>query len=158
MCGVLADVADLPIASASDDPIDHLLNAYCPRCNRVIDASCPDCGHAVEASGAEEKEANDSKSEARRELLAAYRRLLLMLVGARNTKFTLQCYLLATGSGFAEGRSMTEVACEWGVKKATVSKQCRAICAHLGIEPSRYMRKEETAQKFRLANRRPRRV
>ncbi len=159
MCSVLADVADLPVASACDDPVDHILNAWCPRCNQVRDAICPECQHAVEASGAEEKSGRQSCHEARQlEWIAAYRRLLLMLVAARNTKFTLQCYLLATGSGFAEGKSMTELAREWGVKKATVSKQCRAICGQLGIAPSQYMRKEETAQKFRLANRRPRKV
>ncbi len=61
----------------------------------------------------------------------------------------------ATGDAFADGLSMTQVGREWSVTKATVSKYCRSICEKLQILPSRYMRTEEAADKFRLSNRRP---
>lgn len=87
-----------------------------------------------------------------------FRRVLMLLEGARNAKFMLGCYFIATGDAFAEGLSMDEFARRWSVKKQTVSKQCRQICVQLGLPPSRYMRKPETAAKFRLANRRPRKI
>jgi len=148
------DIADLPIASALDNPADHFLNAYCPGCRHVVDAACPDCGRNVESSGA----TTDGVTVSRYSRPEFYRRFVIMIQNARNSKFTLGCYLIATGDAFAEGVSMEVFAKTWGVKKQTVSKACRFICLHLGIPPSRYMRKEETAAKFRLANRRPRRV
>lgn len=87
-----------------------------------------------------------------------YRRLILMVHNARNSKFTLGCYLIATGDGYADGVSMTEFGRQWGVTKACVSQRCELICAYLGLPPSPYMRKKETGAKSRLSNRRPRRV
>ena len=142
------------MASALDEPVDHFLTAWCPGCGHVVDAACPDCGRNLEPSGATADGAAGS-SYSRPEF---YRRFVIMIQNARNSKFTLGCYLIATGDAFAEGVSMEEFAHRWGVKKQTVSKACRFICHHLGIPPSRYMRGEETAAKFRLANRRPRRV
>lgn len=142
------DPADLPQASAHDHPIDHALEALCPHCQHPVDAVCPDCGAMVEMSGSGANGAPLTQAE-------FYRRFVLMLQSSRNAKFTLCCYLIATGDAFADGVSMTEVGRKWGVTKATVSKYCRFITGYLGIEPSRYMRKEELAQKFRLSNRRP---
>jgi hypothetical protein len=152
MCSAIADVADLPIASALDNPVDHFLNAWCPGCECVVDAVCPDCGHSVEAAGASTDGAAGSVFD-RPEF---YRRFVVLIQSARNSKFFLGCYLIATGDAFAGGVSMEEFARTWGVKKQTVSKTCRFICHHLGIPPSRYMREERTAAKFRLTNRRPR--
>jgi hypothetical protein len=153
----LHDVADLPMASACDHPADHVLEAMCPRCRHAVDAVCPTCHGNVESSGAEESETSpEHKSCLTR--TEFYRRLVLLIHNARNSKFTLGCYLLATGDGFADGVSMTEYGKAWGVRKATVSKQCRYICGYLGLPPSRYMRQEEVAQKFRLSNRRPRKI
>ena len=154
MCSAVADIADLPIASAHDDPVDHFLTAYCPGCKRVVDAACPDCGRTVEASGA----STDGAAGSSLHRSEFYRRFLQLLQGARNSKFTLGCYLISTGDAFAEGVSMAEFARQWGVRRATVSKQCHLICAALGLPPSRYMRDEATCDKFRLSNRRPRKL
>jgi hypothetical protein len=154
------DLADSPRASSCDHPADHVLEALCPRCRHPVDAVCPACGSNVEASGAD----NGKEQMANGTLVSVltpeefYRRFVLLVHNARNSKFTLGCYLIATGSGFADGVSMTDYAREWGVRKATVSKQCRYICGYLGIPPSRYMREEGVAAKFKLSNRRPRKV
>jgi hypothetical protein len=157
----LQDVADSPRASMCDHPADHLLEAMCPSCGHPVDACCPVCHGNVEQSGAIEKSGGrNPKAEVQSCLTPAdfYRRFVLLIQNARNSKFLLGCYLIATGDGFADGVSMTDYARHWGVRKATVSKQCRLICAYLGIKPSRYMRKEEVAERFRLSNRRPRRL
>jgi hypothetical protein len=148
---ITCDPAELPEASAEDNPSDHMLEAMCPHCRCAVDAVCPECGGNVESSGSEPKGTVLSRAE-------YYRRLLLMLEKARNTKFMLGCYFIATGDRLAEGVSMTDYSRIWSVKKATVSKQCRFICAYLGIPPSRYMREEKTIEKFRTNNRRPRKA
>jgi len=145
------DAADLPEASISDHPAEHCLEAFCPKCNRVVDAACPGCGSNVELAGA----STDGAAGSALSRTEFYRRFILLIQGSRNSKFTLGCYLIATGDAFADGVSMTEFGKEWGVCKATVSKHCRHICAYLGIAPSQYMRKEEMARKFRTSNRRP---
>ena len=166
MSSAIADIADLPVASACDDPVDHFLTAWCPRCQHPVDAVCPTCNHTVEASGAVGESRNLESRKQKGEPTGAvqsclsrsefYRRFLQLLQTARNSKFTLGCYLIATGDAFAEGVSMAEFAKQWGVRRATVSKQCHLICAALGLPPSRYMRDEATCDKFRLTNRRPR--
>jgi hypothetical protein len=142
------DPSEYVEAAAEDNPADHILTAMCPHCQHEVDAACPTCGGNVEASGSEPRGTVLTRGE-------YYRRLLLMLENARNTKFMLGCYFIATGDRLAEGVSMTDYAKEWSVKKATVSKQCRFICTYLGISPSRYMRDEKTVNKFRMNNRRP---
>lgn len=142
------DPAELPQAAVTDDPASHFLEGMCPHCGHAVDAACPECGGHVEASGSEDHSTVLPRNE-------YYRRLLLMLEKARNTKFMLGCYFIATGDRLAEGVSMTDYAKEWSVKKATVSKQCRFICAYLGLPPSRYMRDEHTVEQFRIKNRRP---
>lgn len=139
------DPADAPSASYHDHPEDHFLEAMCPRCGHEVDATCPNCHGHVESTGAPGAEGD----------LNRWRRLVLLLQKSRNTKFTLQCLLIATGDGFADGLSLTEAGRRWGVGKATVSKYCRIICETLEITPSAYMRSEETAAKFKLSNRRP---
>jgi len=145
------DPAELPEASLNDHPADRLVEAFCPRCNASVNATCPECSGHVEAVGSDPGAAGVSSYTR----LEFYRRLILLVQNSRNSKFTLGCYLIATGDAFADGISMTEYARTWSVKKATVSKHCRLICRYLGIPPSQYMRREETARKFRLANRRP---
>ena len=157
--GVAGDAADSPRASSCDHPADHVLEAMCPQCGHAVDAVCPACGSNVEASGAD-SQSSIANSQVTSVLTPEefYRRFVLLIHNARNSKFTLGCYLIATGSGFADGVSMTDYAREWGVRKATVSKQCRYICGYLGIAPSRYMREEAVAAKFKLSNRRPRKL
>ncbi len=152
------DAADLPQASANDHPIDHMLEAMCPNCAHLVDAVCPACGNHVEEASPDDLKLFDVGGGVRTYLTPEefYRRLVLMIQSARNSKFTAGCYLIASGSGFADGVSMTEFGRKWGVGKAAVSKNCKQICKYLGIPPSeKYMRKEATAEKFRTSNRRP---
>lgn len=146
------DPADSPEASMLDHPSEHFLEAYCTSCSHLVDAVCPGCRQRVEPASTTVDGANISELS-RQEF---YRRFILLIHQARNSKFMLGCYLIATGDAYADGVSMTEFAKEWGVTKALVSKQCRIICTYLEIPPSQYMRKEETAQKCRLTNCRPR--
>lgn len=143
------DPADLPQASAEDNPIDHAIEALCPRCNHAVDAVCPNCSTPVEASGADIS--GFSKED-------FYRRIITLVLTSRNAKFTLTCFLIAIGDGFADGTGITDVARRWGVTKATVSKHCRRVCVEFGIRPSPYMLREDSIQKFRISNRRPAKV
>ena len=145
-----ADIADLPIASACDDPAEHFLNAWCPRCEQVVDAVCPECGHTVEQSGA-----GSGGAVAAARAMDLIRQVLQLAQSARNSKFTIGCILIAMGHTYAEGVSMADYARAWGVRRATVSKQCHLVCAALGLPPSRYMKDEATCAKYRLSNRRP---
>lgn len=149
-----ADVAELPIASTLDCPSDHFLIARCPVCDAEADASCPRCGAYLEASGA----CHRGEVERLLALILLQRRVLQYIRSARDSKFTLECYLIAIGDSFADGISMKELGRRFGVTRATVSKQCRMICRMFGLKPSAYMRSEENCAKFRLSNRRPRRV
>src|ERR1039458_3493863 len=96
MCSPVADIADLPIASACDDPVDHFLVALCPRCKHPVDAVCPKCLGHVEASGAGDggrrTEDGGQKTESGVKSCLSqsefYRRFLQLLQGARNSKFT----------------------------------------------------------------------
>lgn len=145
------DPADLPEASAPDNPPDHFLEAWCPNCVQAVDACCPKCKTHVEPNGSAAAGAAISKLGR----LEFYRRLLLLILTARNSKFMIGCYLIATGDAYADGISMTDFAKKWSVKKATVSKQCNIICSTLQIPPSQYMRRAETKDHYRQANRRP---
>jgi hypothetical protein len=148
------DPSQLPQASMMDHPAEHCLEANCPRCRRTVDAVCPKCRSNVEASGADrgEERIHGQSVLARAEF---YRRFVLLLQESRNCKFTLGCFLIATGDAGADGMSMQNFAKTWGVGRATVSKHCRRICKRLGIAPSAYMMKEERARAFKLSNRRP---
>lgn len=148
------DPSELPEAASDDRPQDHMLEAMCPRCNHVVDACCPNCKSHVEPTGADGGGLRDSvlsRSE-------QYNRILQLLQNARNTKFTLGCFLIATGHAYADGVSMEEYARQWGVVKATVSKQCVFICDYLGIPPSQYMRPVSTKESYRQSNTRPKKI
>lgn len=147
------DPAELPQASQRDDPADHFLEAYCGRCGGAVDAVCPDCGNHVEPSGA--RDAAKTSWLDRREF---YRRFVDLIQRSRNSKFTLQCYLIATGDAYADGKSMTDVAKAASVTKAAVSKECNMICAFLQIPPSQYMRDEDSKESFRNSNYRPKKI
>lgn len=148
------DAADLPQASAHDHPAEHCLEAFCPRCQHAVDAACPKCKSHLEPAGA--TSAQGATSELSRHEF--YRRFVALVQNSRNAKFTLGCYLIATGDAYADGVGISEFGKAWGVGKATVSKHCRMICDLLGIPPSSYMRKEETRAKFRQSNRRPQKI
>jgi hypothetical protein len=153
--GVDRDAAESSRASTCDHPADHVLEALCPDCGHPVDAVCPTCGGNVEASGCTSVDGAALSSLTPAEF---YRRFVMLISGARNAKFLLGCYLIATGDAGAEGISMTEFGEHWGVGKAAVSKQCGLICEFLGIEPGRGMRKEATRRKLALSNRRPRKA
>ena len=142
------DPAELPRASTCDHPSEHILEAWCPHCEHEVDAVCPSCQANVESSGADGIGEPLTVSE-------FHRRLLLYLASKKNSKFAIYCFLIATGSGEADGLSMTVFARRFGVCKATVSKYCREIVETFNLPPSRYMLTEENAEKFKLTNRRP---
>lgn len=148
------DPSELPEASATDKPVDHMLEAFCPKCAVVVDACCPKCHSHLEPAGV----STDGAAQSKLSRTEYYRRFILLLQGARNTKFLLGCYLIATGDAFADGVSMESYAKTWSVKRATVSKQCVYICNYLGIPPSRYMRRAETKESYRQSNTRPKKV
>ena len=148
------DPAELNEASTEDKSEDHFLQAHCSCCDNVVDAVCPKCKTHVEPSGASiSGSANSFISRGE-----YYRRVIMLIQNARNAKFTLGCYLIATGDAFADGVSMNDYARLWSVKKATVSKQCVAICKYLSIAPSRYMRQESTKENYIQSNRRPQKL
>jgi len=149
--GVSADVADMAIASTVDHPADHILVGRCPKCDRAVDATCGICHSFLEAPGASVR----GEIERMLGLMLVQRRVLQLIRSARNSKFMLECYFIAAGDSFADGISMKDLARNFSVRTATVSKQCHLICALFGIPPSRYMRDEKTCAKFRLSNRRP---
>lgn len=142
------DPADSPNASTVDHPSEHILEAYCPHCEHQVDAVCPECQRMVESHGASDAMPENAAWD-------ILRRILNHAYAKRNSKFTIECFYIAAGWAEADGISMTEVSVRWGVTKAAVSKYCREICEEVGIPPSRYMRTEENAAKFRLSNRRP---
>ena len=129
----------------TDHLADHALEAFCGTCQHLVDAVCPDCRRMVESSGAEEATTPLSAS-------VFHRRLLAYFYSKRNAKFAIACFFIATGQAEADGLSMSQVAVNCGVTKATVSKYCREICEHFAIPPSRYMRKEENAATSRMSN------
>lgn len=149
-----SDPAELPECSAEDRPADHMLEAFCPACNHVVDACCPKCHTHLEPAGA----STDGAATSSLTRAEYYRRFILLIQNARNSKFMLGCYLIATGDAFADGISMEDYARTWGVTKATVSKQCVYICAYLGIPPSRYMRAAATKENYRQSNTRPKKL
>lgn len=150
-----SDPADLPEASVHDHPADHILEAWCPQCGKAVDAACPHCQHHVEPGGTVGSGTATGAGLSTLDRVEFYRRLVLLIVTARNSKFMIGCYLIATGDAFADGISMTDFAKLWSVKKATVSKTCNIICSKLEIPPSQYMRRAETKDHYRQANRRP---
>lgn len=102
----------------------------------------------VEASGAELPNADEKR-------LAMFRRMLAWAYVQRNTKFAVACLYAAFGWAEADGLSLTEQAKRCSVGKAAVSKVCRIIVERFNIRPSRYMMSEESANRFKLSNRRP---
>jgi hypothetical protein len=80
---------------------------------------------------------------------------LAYLASKKNSKLAIYCFLIATGSGEADGLSMTVFGRRFGVTKGLVSKYCREIVETFNLPPSRYMLTEENAAKFRDTNRRP---
>lgn len=148
------DPAQLPEASSHEQAEDHILEAWCPACAHAVDAQCPECRSYLEPAGV----ATHGRTPSVLQRTEFYRRFILLIQNARNSKFTLGCFLIATGDAFADGISMAAYARTWSVKKATVSKQCNYICRYLGLPPSRYMRGAETKPNYRAANTRPRKL
>lgn len=150
------DPADLPRASMECHPADQCLEAWCDRCGRAVDAVCPGCKGNVSAAGAIGTATTvDGVTKSSLTPAEFYRRLVNLLQSSRNTRFTLVCYLIATGDAYADGVTLDEAGKQWGVTRACVSKHCVFICEYLALEPSRYMMDAEHREKFRKSNRRP---
>lgn len=89
------------------------------------------------------------------ESASAIRTLLAIIVSRKNKALAVECLCIATGMGFAEGKTMTEVAKTHGVSKQAVSKEVVRMADELGLPPSPYMRSEVSRQIFRTRNIRP---
>lgn len=81
-------------------------------------------------------------------------RLLAHFVDCRNVGYELDCFTLATGAGYRDGKSVKVVAKRWGVSKAAVSKQCVKICDKFGFPPSAAMKSESSRESYAKSNRR----
>src|SRR5947207_1280816 len=90
------DPAEYSRACTTDEPSDHYLEGYCPECAHEVDAVCPKCQRHVESSGATDGYSAESTSD-------FHRRLLYFLYSKRNSKFTIACFFIATGSLEADG-------------------------------------------------------
>lgn len=82
----------------------------------------------------------------------AIRTLLAIIVSRKNKALAVECLCIATGLGFAEGKTMTDVARRFGIKKQTVSKDVRQMMDELNLPPSPYMRSMASRETFRLTN------
>ncbi len=140
------DPSELPQASVTHE--HKPLEAICQRCNKPGDAICPHCHHEY----TDESLAEDPSLKLK--TLQRFADLARHIQARRNAKFWWVCFLVATGDADADGRSMTQIAAEWGVGKATVSKICVSICARLGIPPSRAMLSSEARNSYKKSNRR----
>lgn len=74
----------------------------------------------------------------------------LLLQHRKNPDLSIQCLSLVLGIGY-EGKSMTEIARENNVSRATVSHRCISYCRKLGIPPVRAMRRQEGQENCRAA-------
>ncbi len=136
-------------ASTTDEPADHMLEAWCPCCQNAVNAECPRCHSNVESR-------IDSDPMGLMMTAEAVRKMMSWLKEQKNSKFAIHCFMIAYGSADLDGVSMTDVAKQFSTTRANVSKICREICNELHIPPSRAMRREEAALKCKLTNSRPR--
>ena len=125
------------------------VEAICPRCHLPGDAICPHCKADLHPQCLVE----DFNSPAGMNNLIVFSEFVRVATRKRNSKFWLVCYLIAAGSAEAGGVSMVDVAKEFRVTKACVSKTCVAISKMLPM-PSRYMRREAAREVYRKTNRR----
>ena len=70
-----------------------------------------------------------------------------MLTGHDRPDMLKVCLGIAIG---AEGRSQTEIAEEYGVERATISKWCRQFVEVLNLVPGRGMRRPEAVQAYKV--------
>src|SRR5690242_10532511 len=104
-----------------DNPGDHTTPGLCLTCGKMSDLQCGCCKSTnVAADTSPAGESNPIKRGA----LERFRRLMLYFQAHRNSKFALQCFLIASGDPSALGVSMTEIAKKWSVTRAAVSKEC----------------------------------
>lgn len=55
----------------------------------------------------------------------------------------------AFGTLACEGRTMTSVAAELGVERATISKGATDVCRRCKMQPSWYMKNEDAAESYK---------
>ena len=86
------------------------------------------------------------RQEANRFAAIAMFQVLDMLIEHERPDMLKVCLGIAIG---AESRSQTEVAEEFGVERATISKWCRRLVEVLNLVPGRGMRRPEAVQAYR---------
>ncbi len=128
------------------------LEAHCLGCGKNGDAVCPHCGSEYGPDSPIEEYRFKISTNA--EFLKKFADFAGYVKAARNGRFWLECFTVASGDASADGESMEEIAKRWSVTKACVSKTCIAVCARLGIPPSRAMRDEASRDLYKQHNRR----
>ena len=96
------------------------MEAFCVRCNAAMPAICPKCGGDIE------HQAGESKVE-------AYRKLILLLAGAKNLKLTIACLQIVSGDAVADGVTPESVARVWKLSPEMVRKHVREISLALEL-------------------------
>lgn len=139
-----------PAEEATCEDQHKTLECVCMSCGKPGDAICPHCHSELGPDSPVED--YGFRPSTPQQLLAKFAEWARELTSSRNAKFQLACFLVAAGDVNLDGISMTDIAKEWNVNKATVSKQCVAICARLGIPPSRWMKDIEAKQSYRNRN------
>ncbi len=87
--------------------------------------------------------------------LHRFSRVIMRIAGAKNSKMSAECFLIAIGDTSDEAviaRKITGTAKRHGVGKAAASKCCVDWCEFLGARPSAYMRSEAAKLSFQQHN------
>ena len=71
----------------------------------------------------------------------------------QNPRLEAECISLAFGFGAARGKTMTEVAQQYGVTRATVSKRVREIQRAFNLPVSEFMKSDRARDTYALTNR-----
>lgn len=93
---------------------------------------------------------DDEPRRPERSALTLVRALVGVLLADPNPALGRQCLALVTGIGY-DGSSMSEIAKQHGVTRASISKRCVELCETLGIPPTRAMRPVGNRQRCRAA-------
>jgi len=99
-----------------------------------------------------EEETHDKTIEiAAGELLKEF--LYRIIEDKDNPRLEAECISLAFGFGAARGQTQTQVAKQYGVTRATVSKRVREIKRAYHLPTSEYMKSESACDTYKLTNR-----
>ena len=116
--------------------------------NHLVAGSNP----AAAATTLMEEETHDKTIEiAAGELLKEF--LYRIIEDKDNPRLEAECISLAFGFGAPRGQTQTQVAKQYGVTRATVSKRVREIKRAYHLPTSEYMKSESACDTYKLTNR-----